>query len=94
MGGLGDMHNGIDRINKISPCEMCKGCPVAWIETQEHLMGKCSIRKDHVHHGSDYYEGRVLCPDFDMSDDGRLDYVQAVKILSKIAIEQVEKDGR
>jgi hypothetical protein len=70
-------------MNGIKICQLCKGCPAAWTITQGHLMGRCSIRKDNVHQGSDYYEGRVLCPDFDMSDEG---YLKFKKMLPKIAL--------
>lgn len=75
-------------MNEIKICELCKGCPTSWTVTQGyhkggHLMGECSIRKDNVHQGSDYYEGRVLCPDFDMSDEG---YLKFKKLLPRIAM--------
>lgn len=70
-------------MNEIKICELCKGCPTAWTVTQGHLMGKCSILKGNVHQGSDYYEGRVLCPDFDMSDEG---YLKFKKMLPRIAL--------
>lgn len=61
-------------MNDIKICELCKGCPTSWTVTQGHLMGRCSIMKDTVHQGSDYYEGRVLCPKFDMSYEGFLKF--------------------
>ena len=75
-------------MNDIKICGLCKGCPTAWTVTQAyhkggHLMGKCHITKENVHQGSDYYEGRVLCPDFDMSHEG---YIKFDKMLSKISL--------
>lgn len=70
-------------MNEIKICEMCKGCPTAWTVTQGHLMGECSITKKNVHQGSDYYEGRVLCPQFDMSDEG---FLKLKKMLPRIAL--------